>query len=696
MRRLGALQSWLRAGAIVALATLAIGCTPGSRGSFGGGAVPYVTVTPATLDVRVVPGGDVAVDLAVLCYSDENPPKGYLVNLQWLPPSSDESQKRVRTVGAVTATLTSGRAVSCIQPQSNNNNVFSGAGRATFQATASAPVGTVFRFDLEASGGGGGVDDTDIANITVTVVAPSGMQPLTVGTFGSGRVSSAPAGINCPSTCAATFGAGQTVTLTATPEPGASFLAWNGACSGSATTTSVVLDTAKSCSATFSLAPGADTVPLTVAVEGQGTVTSVPVGIACPGACTTNIARSTPARTISLTPTPAAGQRFFAWHGDADCSDGVLTMSAARSCTAVFMPVLAPYPDGLGWTVLGAPLTLASEVDPAPSLARDGNHPVVAYVEALAGDVARLYVKRLEGASFVTLGGGALNAGSITAASEPSLVTTNSGQPFVAWIQGNGIQQNVFVARFNGTAWESVGPLGTPLNYVAGSTASRPALALDAENRPLVAWLENGAVKLKRFDGTSWVAAAGGEGPVGATGDQLRMTTDLDGVPVLAWRQPVGGGAQLKVVRGLAFEPLGTSINAPGTPMTFFDVKADVGGAIAVTSEAATPVTVRRQRWDGSAWVTVAGPIVSNDPRPLQSLVLVRGFGAEAVFSQADAANDSAFMTMPGVTTPLGSSYARRLRSLSAVVPRADSPIVAATQSPTEGRHELRVWRFYP
>ncbi len=432
---------------------------------------------------------------------------------------------------------------------------------------------------------------------------------------------------------------------------------------------------------------------LTVAVAGGGSVTSAPAGINCGSDCSETYPLGT---RVTLNPPPAAGQRFYAWSGDADCSDGVLTMSAARACTAVFLPALPPYPEGLGWVVLGAPLTLASEVDPTPSLARDTNHPVVAYVEALGGDVARLFVKRLEGASFVTLGSGALNAGSITAASEPSLVTTVNGQPFVAWIQGNGIQQNVFVARFNGTAWESVGPPGIPLNYVAGSTASRPALALDAENQPLVAWLENGVVKLKRFDGAAWVAAAGGEGPAGATGDQLRLSTDLDGVPVLAWRQPGGGGALLKVVRGLMFEPLGPSINAPGTPMTFFDVKAEVGGATAVLSEAVTPVTVRRQRWDGSAWVFVAGPIVSNDPRPLESLVLTRGFQSEVVLSLANANDNSAVMSAPGLTSLFGTSYAQRLRNLSAVMVRADSPIVAATQSPTSGRYEARVWRFYP
>jgi hypothetical protein len=92
----------------------------------------------------------------------------------------------------------------------------------------------------------------------------------------------------------------------------------------------------------------------------------------------------------------------------------------------------------------------------------------------------------------------------------------------------------------------------------------------------------------------------------------------------------------------------------------------------------------------------VGGPVVSNDPRPLESPVLTRDFSFDVVFSQADATAGTALMTVPGVTAPLGVTYALRLRSLSAVLPRVDSPIVAATQSPTSGRFEARVWRFYP
>ena len=74
---------------------------------------------------------------------------------------------------------------------------------------------------------------------------------------GGGRISSAPGGIDCGSTCSALFNAGTQVSLTATPAAGQVFNGWSGACSGAAATCSLLLTQDRSAQASFAAAPTA-------------------------------------------------------------------------------------------------------------------------------------------------------------------------------------------------------------------------------------------------------------------------------------------------------------------------------------------------------------------------------------------------------------------------------------------------------
>jgi len=97
---------------------------------------------------------------------------------------------------------------------------------------------------------GGGTSDTTTANPQTISPAP-GDFALTVSKSGSGSVTSSPSGINCGSTCSASYASGTSVTLTASAASGYSFSGWSGACSGTNASCTVSMTTARSVSASF-------------------------------------------------------------------------------------------------------------------------------------------------------------------------------------------------------------------------------------------------------------------------------------------------------------------------------------------------------------------------------------------------------------------------------------------------------------
>jgi hypothetical protein len=95
--------------------------------------------------------------------------------------------------------------------------------------------------------------NTLVSGLKVLYTIP---EPLTVtksGT-GTGTVTSSPSGVDCGSTCSASYPSSTVVTLTATAAQGSNFTGWGGACSGTGTC-QVTMDSAQAVSAAFTLAP---------------------------------------------------------------------------------------------------------------------------------------------------------------------------------------------------------------------------------------------------------------------------------------------------------------------------------------------------------------------------------------------------------------------------------------------------------
>jgi Divergent InlB B-repeat domain len=89
------------------------------------------------------------------------------------------------------------------------------------------------------------------ATFTTSLSYPLGVTIASTVPGASGAVTSSPPGINCSSSCSASFPHGATVTLTPAPNPGSSFEYWTGCDSLSGDTCTVTMDQAKNVQANF-------------------------------------------------------------------------------------------------------------------------------------------------------------------------------------------------------------------------------------------------------------------------------------------------------------------------------------------------------------------------------------------------------------------------------------------------------------
>ena len=153
---------------------------------------------------------------------------------------------------------------------------------------------------------------------------------------GSGTVVSSPSGINCGTTCSASYSQGTTVTLTATPDSNSIFAGWSGACTDTKDCT-VTMDSDKSVTANFG--PSEITFTLTGTITGSSFDKSA-VRVSAPGhsplSYRDSFTRDYPAGTIiNLTVVPDTGSVFAGWSGACTgTKDCTVTMNSDKSVVA--------------------------------------------------------------------------------------------------------------------------------------------------------------------------------------------------------------------------------------------------------------------------------------------------------------------------------------------------------------------------
>ena len=190
------------------------------------------------------------------------------------------------------------------------------ASEATFTALADVAVGVTSYVDaaitpgvtycyrVKAYNGSGESPYCDEA--CGSVASDYSITITSVGT-GTGTVSSTPVGINCGSSCTATYAPGALVTLRATAASGSRFDGWSGACSGTAACT-VTGNAAVTVRATFNRLPSVAVTPTppppttTTSTATTPTVSTPAATTAIPVAVPTSIAMMPSTRSSAAVP----------------------------------------------------------------------------------------------------------------------------------------------------------------------------------------------------------------------------------------------------------------------------------------------------------------------------------------------------------------------------------------------------------
>jgi hypothetical protein len=231
-----------------------------------------------------------------------------------------------------------------------------------------------------------------------------------------------------------------------------------------------------------------------------------------------------------------------------------------------------------------------------PSMTAIGGVPYIAWSET-TGTRYQIRVARLNaaGTAWEFVGGSQINQDVNRDATTPSL-TAIGGVPYVAWVEADGTNREIRVARLNAaaTAWEQIVGGASPINHSSVQDAVQPSLT-SIGGVPWVAWDEadgvgGGKLRVARANaaGTAWQEVVGGASPINQAFNRnalLPSLTAIGGVPYVAWYESDGTHYQVRVSRlnaaGTAWEQLvggASPINQAGDQDAVAPSLTSIGG----------------------------------------------------------------------------------------------------------------------
>lgn len=268
-----------------------------------------------------------------------------------------------------------------------------------------------------------------------------------------------------------------------------------------------------------------------------------------------------------------------------------------------------------------------SSQTPSIAFGADG-HPIVAW-EDWTSEYPEIYVRRWNGSSWAEMGAGSASGGGISntsyTSSGPQLVVGADGVPVIAWEDNSTPDRAyaIYVRRWNGSAWVEMGSGSASGWGMSQSYESSywPALTVGPDGMPVVAWPDsrNGyyEIYVRRWNGSAWVqfgnsATGGGDSHEGNWMAPPALAIGIDGNPIVAWEDSITGDAEIYLRRwnGSSWAEMGTA-SATGGGISNNDASShspslvvDSQGrpVIAWRDDSSGVAEIYVRRWNGSSW----------------------------------------------------------------------------------------------
>ncbi|HUW09189.1 MAG TPA: PPC domain-containing protein, partial [Anaerolineae bacterium] len=340
----------------------------------------------------------------------------------------------------------------------------------------------------------------------------------------------------------------------------------------------------------------------------------------------------TPTPTPTWTPTSAP--TVTPTHTPTSSPTVTPTPSPTRTptTTPTSMPTTVPYWQEVGpgsASGVGISDTIRDSLDASLAVAPDGT-PYIAWLDAIYGDW-EIFVRRWNGTSWEEVGAGSASGGGISdnhgGSFNPSLAVAGDGTVYVAWADMSDGDGEIYVLRWDGSSWQEVGAGsasgGGISNNLNGSWV--PSLAIAPDGKPWVAWEDhshwNPEIFVRRWNGSTWetvgAGSASGGGISNSTGESYdpELVVASDGSAFVAWEDNSDGDKEVYVRRwnGAAWEEAGVnaaswgglSDNIGDSRFPKLATAPDGSVYIAWQDRSSGENKIYVLRWDGSSWQEV-------------------------------------------------------------------------------------------